>query len=208
MDPTLTAAVARAMRAQGKWDPDQLALPTELTREQIQQAIGRMTGEERALMAALPMKERRLMLDAFVLLDASLVPEGEPVGAGSASGGEGVPAPESSPDCPVCGGAGCPVCAVSIGKFQQVGQSATSRQAAIDASTITGAARTAVYDYVQRCGHQGATDEEVQRGLGMNPSTQRPRRVELVEAGLVVDSGARRETASGREAVVWVATAA
>lgn len=213
-DPTLTAAVARAMRAQGKWDPEQLALPTPLTREQIDEAIGRMTDEERSLMSSLPMRERRLMLDAFVLLDVSLVPEEEPAGdAGSADGGDGVAAPESS-SCPVCsgsrtvGGSPCPFCANTIGKFQREGQSSTSKQAAIEASTVTGAARSAVYQYVQECGHQGATDEEVQRGLGMNPSTQRPRRVELVEAGAIVDSGVKRPTASGRDAVVWVASAA
>ena len=50
-----------------------------------------------------------------------------------------------------------------------------------------------------------ATDEEVQTVLSMNPSTERPRRKELQDAGLVVDSGIRRCTASGRNAVVWAA---
>jgi len=54
---------------------------------------------------------------------------------------------------------------------------------------------------------QGLTDEEMQRELGMNPSTQRPRRIELARRGLVVEAGTRR-TASGRMAVVWQATAA
>ena len=49
----------------------------------------------------------------------------------------------------------------------------------------------------------GLTDEEMQARLGLNPSTQRPRRIELVEAGLVRDSGQRRRTRSGRWAVVW-----
>ncbi len=48
----------------------------------------------------------------------------------------------------------------------------------------------------------GLTDEEQQRLLGMNPSTQRPRRIELARRGLVVEAGTRR-TASGRMAVVW-----
>jgi transcription initiation factor IIE alpha subunit len=52
----------------------------------------------------------------------------------------------------------------------------------------------------------GLTDEEVQTRLGMNPSTQRPRRIELVRRGLVVECGTRR-TASGRMATVWRATA-
>jgi transcription initiation factor IIE alpha subunit len=49
---------------------------------------------------------------------------------------------------------------------------------------------------------QGLTDEEMQTRLGMNPSTQRPRRIELMRRGLVVESGTRR-TASGRMAGVW-----
>ena len=49
---------------------------------------------------------------------------------------------------------------------------------------------------------QGLTDEEMQHKLGMNPSTQRPRRIELARRGLVVTCGTRR-TASGRNADVW-----
>jgi hypothetical protein len=49
---------------------------------------------------------------------------------------------------------------------------------------------------------QGLTDEEMQQRLGMNPSTQRPRRIELMRRRLVVEAGTRR-TASGRMAVVW-----
>jgi len=48
----------------------------------------------------------------------------------------------------------------------------------------------------------GLTDEEMQRLLGMNPSTQRPRRIELARRGLVVEAGTRK-TASGRMASVW-----
>ena len=49
---------------------------------------------------------------------------------------------------------------------------------------------------------EGLTDEEMQRRLRMNPSTQRPRRIELMRRGLVAEAGTRR-TASGRMAVVW-----
>jgi hypothetical protein len=51
----------------------------------------------------------------------------------------------------------------------------------------------------------GATDEEQQEDLRMNPSTQRPRRIELLKAGWIRDSGKRRPTRSGRQAVVWIA---
>jgi transcription initiation factor IIE alpha subunit len=49
---------------------------------------------------------------------------------------------------------------------------------------------------------EGLTDEEMQRRLGMNPSTQRPRRIELARRGLIVTGGTRK-TASGRNADVW-----
>jgi transcription initiation factor IIE alpha subunit len=48
----------------------------------------------------------------------------------------------------------------------------------------------------------GLTDEEMQKRLGMNPSTQRPRRIELARRGLIVTSGTRK-TSSGRNADVW-----
>ena len=49
----------------------------------------------------------------------------------------------------------------------------------------------------------GLTDEQIQQYLDMNPSTQRPRRGELVAAGMLLDSGQTRPTTSGRPAVVW-----
>lgn len=52
----------------------------------------------------------------------------------------------------------------------------------------------------------GRTDEEIQYDLMMSPNTERPRRCELVKLGLVVDSGARRKTLSGRNAIIWVAS--
>jgi len=47
-----------------------------------------------------------------------------------------------------------------------------------------------------------STDEEMQVGIPMPPSTQRPRRIELVRRGLVVEAGTRK-TSSGRNASVW-----
>ncbi len=49
---------------------------------------------------------------------------------------------------------------------------------------------------------EGLTDEQMQRRLGMNPSTQRPRRIELAKAGMIQKAGVRK-TASGRNADVW-----
>jgi len=50
----------------------------------------------------------------------------------------------------------------------------------------------------------GLTDEEIADVTRLRESTSRARRVELREAGLIVDSGRRRETRSGRRAIVWV----
>ena len=65
--------------------------------------------------------------------------------------------------------------------------------------------RARVLRYIEARGERGATDEEIQNNLGMAGNTQRPRRKELQEAGLIRDSGRTRKTSSGREAVVWVA---
>jgi hypothetical protein len=65
--------------------------------------------------------------------------------------------------------------------------------------------RAAVMGFIRGRGVAGATDEEIQRGLGMEGSTERPRRVELVRAGLVCQAPVKRETQSGRAATVWIA---
>lgn len=52
----------------------------------------------------------------------------------------------------------------------------------------------------------GLTDEQLQQRLHLKGNTQRPRRVRLLELGLVRDSGERRETESGGSAVVWIST--
>lgn len=51
---------------------------------------------------------------------------------------------------------------------------------------------------------QGITDEKIAELLKMNPSTQRPRRLELEKAGRIVAAGTGK-TRSGRKAVTWVA---
>jgi hypothetical protein len=84
-----------------------------------------------------------------------------------------------------------------------VESSPTSRAAAAKIEPRRNNLQAIVYAYIAACS-AGATDEEIQEGTGMNPSTQRPRRNELVEQGLIVDSGRTRPTRSGRAAVVWV----
>ncbi len=77
----------------------------------------------------------------------------------------------------------------------------TSFLAAEQVEPVAGTLRRNVLDYLRRRG--GATDEQISEALNMQGNTARPRRVELVELGLVHDSGETRKTRSGRKAAVW-----
>lgn len=83
---------------------------------------------------------------------------------------------------------------------------ATAKQAARAIGGVSGALRRRVFDFIKSRGEEGATDEEAQIALAMNPSTQRPRRVELERDGKVRDSGRQRATQAGRKATVWITT--
>ena len=78
--------------------------------------------------------------------------------------------------------------------------SGTSREAASSMKGKSARLREQVLLELRR---QPATDEELANITSLSGNTCRPRRVELVELGLVEDSGLRRKTASGRNAVVW-----
>lgn len=58
-----------------------------------------------------------------------------------------------------------------------------------------------VLHVIRDCGP--VTDEQIAREAQLSPSCARPRRVELVAKGLVVDSGLKGRTASGRRAIAW-----
>jgi hypothetical protein len=81
--------------------------------------------------------------------------------------------------------------------------SASSVAAAGRARPAAPAQRQQVLDYLRD--HGPATDEQIQQALGMNPSSQRPRRVELVRAGAVIPAEAAGRTSSGRLAARWKA---
>lgn len=51
----------------------------------------------------------------------------------------------------------------------------------------------------------GCTDDEIGMWLALNPNTVRPRRGELVDGGLVMDSGIKRLSSMGNPAIVWEA---
>lgn len=63
--------------------------------------------------------------------------------------------------------------------------------------------RDIVLEVIRSAGSRGMTDEEMQLATGLNPSTQRPRRIDLCNSGLVVDGGKKRLTRSLRPATVW-----
>jgi hypothetical protein len=81
----------------------------------------------------------------------------------------------------------------------------TSDTAARCISACAGTLRSKVLGWIISRGEHGGTDDEGEAALGIRCQTWTPRRRELVQLGLVVDSGRRRPTASGRPAAVWVA---
>jgi len=83
-------------------------------------------------------------------------------------------------------------------------QTSRTSMAAADALTpaTLNALQRQVVEHLHQCGEHGATDEEMQFGIPMDPNTQRPRRRELAKRGLVVEAG-ERPTRSGKKATVW-----
>ena len=83
--------------------------------------------------------------------------------------------------------------------------SATSLEAAHKAreSGLAERGRELVWAALSGAGGAGLTDEEIIDITRLNPSTARPRRVELVTAGRVIASG-KRKTRSGCWATIWI----
>ena len=90
------------------------------------------------------------------------------------------------------------------GPYAQRNHPQTSHDAKKLAWAFKSPTRKKVYLFLLKCGADGATDEEAQRKMPMNPNSQRPRRFELCEIGVVVYSGRKRKTHSGAPAQVWV----
>lgn len=82
----------------------------------------------------------------------------------------------------------------------------TARDAAAAIAPVVHSQRERVLHLIRINGEFAATDEEMQDILGLNDNSQRPRRVALVTAQLVKDSGRTRKTRSNRDAIVWVAS--
>jgi len=77
--------------------------------------------------------------------------------------------------------------------------SETSISAAQSLAGRTKSLRELVYEALQV---RPMTDEQIATHLNLNPSTARPRRVELQRAGRIREHS-RALTSSGRSAVVW-----
>jgi hypothetical protein len=76
----------------------------------------------------------------------------------------------------------------------------TSVDAALKVKPKTGKKRARVHAYLMG---RPATDEEIETALNMSGNTVRPTRGTLVKDGHVIDSGIRRLTRAGNEAIVW-----
>lgn len=84
----------------------------------------------------------------------------------------------------------------------------TSRDAAERIRTAVNELQRRVLAYLIACGDRGATSDQAEVALGMAHQTCSARLRELRLKGLAVDSGRRRDTRSGRRAMVVTATAA
>jgi uracil-DNA glycosylase family 4 len=86
-----------------------------------------------------------------------------------------------------------------VAPFQR--HSPTSKAAASEVDPTTATLREQVFAHLQQRGPM--TDEALQDALGMNANTERPRRIELVEAGRVHEVDQTGRTRAGRSAVRW-----
>ena len=80
----------------------------------------------------------------------------------------------------------------------------TSRIAAQQAKTFAASQQEQVFAFIEQAGEHGATDQEIEHGLGIAGNSVRPRRRKLVELGRVKASGNLRMTHSNSPAVVWI----
>lgn len=80
---------------------------------------------------------------------------------------------------------------------------ATAHAAAEKALPRSGSRRRSIYDWVAK--KHGCTDDELEFLMGWSHQTVSAARNSLMEDGLVVDSGERRNTRHGNPAIVWVA---
>lgn len=78
----------------------------------------------------------------------------------------------------------------------------TSREALESIEGVSGEIDKKIVSVIRA--RTGATDEEVEDQTGMKHQTISANRRHLVERGVLRDSGQRRNTRSGRSAIVWI----
>lgn len=83
-----------------------------------------------------------------------------------------------------------------------MGKQATSRAAAARALPRSGTKRAAIWELLKA--HQGLTADEINAMTGISPNTINPTINSLAKDGWIADSGQRRLTRAGNEAIVWV----
>jgi hypothetical protein len=89
---------------------------------------------------------------------------------------------------------------------------ATSEAAAVSVVESKAAQRQLVQSAIDRWARHGRTDDELQHELQLDGSSERPRRWELWKLGEIVirrdhtGAAVKRQTSTGRRAVVWITT--
>ena len=81
----------------------------------------------------------------------------------------------------------------------------TSLEALLSVEPHIKSINRAVYSYIQHCGLNGATDQEIEAVTRIDGNSVRPSRGALVQKGLVFDSGRTRPNAKGNNCIVWIA---
>ena len=82
--------------------------------------------------------------------------------------------------------------------------SETSREVAIAALPNAATYRARILDFIRSRGAHGATSDECQAEFGLAHQTGSARVAELLQAGLIIESGRRRKTRRNRDADVLV----
>ena len=81
---------------------------------------------------------------------------------------------------------------------------ATSIEALEKFAPYQESARERVYQYLVDQEDRGATDQEMQKALGISGDTLRPTRGALLKHDLIYDSGMTRKNDKGNSCIVWV----
>lgn len=84
----------------------------------------------------------------------------------------------------------------------------TSRRARREMGPRVGSVKHRILTAIAASGTAGLSDDEGETLLQVRCCTYTPRRLELLRAGLIADSGLRRATGSGCPAVVWIVSQA